>query len=263
VALLAARAGSLSRSGIAGATVVGGIAAAAGWEWAALLVLWFTASSGLTRLGHRTKSARTASALAPSSARSATQVFANGAVFAVCAFSATLTGSALSAVAALGSLAAAAADTWATEIGLLWGGAPRRIIGGERIEPGMSGGVTVAGLLGSVAGALAVATAATLLIASARSAFGTSFDGLRVSPFLLIITTAGVLGGLADSMLGALVQARHWCASCERWTERTVHDCGAPTEHRRGWRWMTNDSVNFITTLVGAGAAVALLAAQP
>ena len=245
------------------ATLVGGIAVAAGWAWAALLVLWFAASSALTRLGHRQKSARTAGALAPSSARTATQVLANGAVFALCALAATISGDARYAAAALGALAAAAADTWATEIGLLWGGVPRRIIDGERIEPGMSGGVTVAGLLASVAGALAVAGAATLLFGIIRTVAGTPIEGLRVALTLVTITTAGVLGGLADSILGALVQARRWCASCERWTERAVHDCGAPTAHRRGWRWMTNDSVNLLTTLVGAGAAVALLAAQP
>jgi uncharacterized protein (TIGR00297 family) len=203
---------------------------------------WFIASSALTRLGAARKAARTQATLPATGARTAMQVWANGGVFACAAVASTLTEATWCALAALGALAAAAADTWATEIGLLGGGTPRALVGGGAVEAGLSGGVTWFGTLGGAAGALAVALAASWL--------------LRPLPMSVwAITVAGVLGGLGDSLLGATVQAKRHCPRCDRWTERATHDCGVATEHRRGWRWMTNDTVNVLATCIGATAA--------
>ena len=245
--MVAGRAGSLAPSGRWGAVIVGTAATAAGWGWAALLVGWFVASSALTRLGQVQKLARTAGVLAPSSARTAIQVGANGSLFALGALAGTLTEGTAAWVMALGALAAAAADTWATELGVLWGGPPRSLFGGDRIAPGMSGGVTAVGLLASVAGAAAVGVAGAGLVPT-----------LPWGSLAVAVATAGVLGGLADSALGATVQARRWCATCAKETERDMHDCGTRTAHARGLRWMTNDTVNLLATLVGALAALAL-----
>jgi uncharacterized protein (TIGR00297 family) len=247
IAMAAGRTGSLAPSGRWGAVIVGTMATIAGWGWAALLVGWFVASSALTRLGQAEKAKRTAGALAPSSARTAIQVGANGSLFAVGALVGTVSGDANASVMALGALAAAAADTWATELGVLWGGPPRALFGGGRIAPGMSGGVTAVGLLASVAGSTAVGGAGAMLVPS-----------LPWGSLAVAVATAGVLGGLADSALGATVQARRWCATCAKETERQMHDCGTRTTHARGLRWMTNDTVNLLATLVGALAALAL-----
>lgn len=221
------------------------MSAAAGWAWALLLIGWFVASSALTRVGEHAKAERTAATLPAAGARRATQVWANGGLYAAAALGATLTGHLAWSVMALGALAAAAADTWATEVGLLAGGAPRSILGGARLEPGLSGGVTAAGSLGGAAGATAVALAAV---------------GLGLSPVgtAVAVGTGGLIGGLGDSILGASVQAKRHCPRCDRWTERATHDCGVTTEHGRGWRWMTNDTVNLLATFIGAGAALFL-----
>ncbi|WKW13082.1 DUF92 domain-containing protein [Pseudogemmatithrix spongiicola] len=246
MASLACRAHALSKSGAIAAVLVGATSAAAGWAWAVLLIGWFVASSALTRVGAAAKHARTAATLPATSARTATQVVANGGVYAIAALAATLSGTAWCSVAALGALAAAAADTWATEIGLLVGRAPRSIIGGGPMEPGLSGGVTWPGTIGGAAGALAVAGAAVAL-------------QLATPAVLMAITGAGIVGGLGDSLLGATVQAKRRCARCARWTERATHDCGVATEHGRGWRWMTNDTVNLCATFIGATAAIFFL----
>jgi uncharacterized protein (TIGR00297 family) len=259
VAFAAKRAGSLSSSGAWAATMVGAISVAAGWEWGVLLISWFVASSALTKLGTARKAARTGRTLGESSARNAAQVLANGGVFAIAAFASTALGPrdalpgvvsnldattfAMCSIAALGALAAAAADTWSTEIGLLLGGVPRSVLSGRVVEAGLSGGVTLAGSLGGLLGATAVALAGAALVPG--------------SPWLSVLA-AGVLGGLADSVLGASVQVQRRCPRCDSLTERTVHDCGTNTEQARGWRWMTNDAVNFCATLVGAAAAVTL-----
>lgn len=213
---------------------------------------WFVASSALTRLGLDAKRERTASVLAPSHARTAIQVGANGGLFVACSLLGEVTGERTLAVMALGALAAAAADTWATEIGTLWGGTPRALLGWKRLVPGMSGGVTVVGLLASVAGAIAVAVPGALLVPS-RSWHAVAFA----------VSTAGVLGGLADSALGATMQARRHCGTCDRLTERDVHDCGTRTMHARGLRWMTNDTVNLLATMVGALLAPTLAGLVP
>src|SRR5689334_13373108 len=85
VAVVAKRAGSLSASGAAAATVVGASAVAAGWEWGALLFAYFVASTLLSRLGRDVKAARAASIVAKSGARDGAQVAANGVVFAASA----------------------------------------------------------------------------------------------------------------------------------------------------------------------------------
>lgn len=256
MAAAARRAGSLDRSGQLAAILVGTAAAAAGWWWAALLIGYFVSSSLLTRLGHARKSVRTASAVAATTARNARQVLANGGVFAAAASVFAFTCDARWSVAAAGALAAAAADTWATEIGALVGGTPRSVLTGRQLAVGMSGGVTRAGSWASAVAALLVGVAAAPLIAAATA--GGAAVGTGSAALIIPLTLAGIAGSLVDSALGAAVQARRWCESCRAFTEREVHDCGTTTAHARGLRWMTNDAVNLIAGLTGALAALAL-----
>jgi uncharacterized membrane protein len=107
----------------------------------------------------------------------------------------------------------------------------------------MSGGVTAVGLLASLLGALFVAALAAL-------------GGGSHAP---AIVAGGVVGALVDSLLGAACQARRWCDTCNRETERDVHDCGATTRHARGLRGLDNDLVNLLSNLAG-GLLAALLA---
>jgi len=67
-----------------------------------------------------------------------------------------------------------------------------------------------------------------------------------------------VVGAIADSVLGATLQARRRCDTCNRETERLVHDCGAESRAVRGLGWMDNDIVNFLSGALG-GLLAALL----
>jgi uncharacterized membrane protein len=139
------------------------------------------------------------------------------------------------------SLAASAADTWATEIGTLVGQTPRSILTFRPMAVGESGGVTIVGWIAALSGAAFVAGLAAF-VGLGRAAF----------PFVVL---GGVAGAAADSIVGAAIQRRSWCDACGRATEMRVHDCGAATRHTGGLAWLENDGVNLIATVTGAVVA--------
>ena len=152
VAGLAWRAGSLRRSGFIAATACGTLCAIAGWSWAALLVFYFVAAIGLSRAGSKEKEASTRSVVSKGGRRDWAQVLANGGVYSMGGALTVIFAAPWLAWAAIGALAAASSDTWATEIGVWLGGEPRSIISRTYIRRGESGGITGAGLIGSVSG---------------------------------------------------------------------------------------------------------------
>jgi uncharacterized protein (TIGR00297 family) len=244
IAFGARAARSLTMGGAIAAAVLGTLAISAGWLWGTLLILYFVASTLLSHLGRREKERRTQGVVAKGGERDAVQVLANGLVFGIGAVGWMVVPSPWFLALGAGSLSASAADTWATEIGTLWGRQPRSILNGRVVPAGTSGGVSVPGVLASVAGAMFVAV--ILQIGGFSSLF-------------TAIVVAGVAGAFADSLLGATLQARRWCAACSRETERGVHDCGAQTHSLRGIAWLDNDAVNLASAAVGGLLASALV----
>ncbi len=241
IAGVAYRAKSLTGGGALAAVAVGTATfGALGLPGAVVLLAFFVTSIALSRVGRTPKRERLVD-VGKTGARDAAQVCANGGIAAVCALAA-LRGDAGFVAAFAGAFAAAAADTWGTEIGTLVRGAPRSILTLRRIPTGLSGGVTFAGSVAEVAGALTVAAAA-----------------LTIDRRLFVpVAIAGIAGALADSVLGASVQTLRYCPQCERPTEREPHGCGANTEIVRGWSPIGNDAVNFAATFTGAVVAYAL-----
>jgi uncharacterized protein (TIGR00297 family) len=237
VATLARRTRSLSVGGAVTATIIGTLAMAAGWNWGILLIVYFISSTALSHLGRASKEARTASVVAKGGERDAIQVFANGAMFAGAALAMIVRPNVRWIALGAGALAASAADTWATEVGTLARGEPRSILNWRRVPVGTSGGVSLEGTLAMVAGAVFIAALVVLLGWTADVA-------VRVG-------IGGIVGAVVDSLLGATLQARRWCDTCNRETERATHDCGAETRAVRGFGWLDNDIVNFLSGAVG------------
>jgi uncharacterized protein (TIGR00297 family) len=238
---------TLTRDGAIAAVVVGTLVfGCGGLRWAVVMVAFFILSSALSRVGKRRKQA--AERLAEkSSRRDAVQVLANGGVAALLALANPLSGSNLLFPAFLGTLAAATADTWSTEIGGLSRQLPRSIITGKIVEPGASGGVTLLGLLAAAIGGLSVGVIGGI----------SSVHTFRLAVLGLI---AGLSGSVFDSLLGASVQLTYRCPTCGTFTERTIHDCGTATVPAHGLAYLNNDSVNGLTTIFGAACGAILFA---
>jgi uncharacterized membrane protein len=142
-------------------------------------------------------------------------------------------------------MAAVTADTWATEVGVLSVKRPVLITNGRQVEMGTSGGVTLAGYLASLAGALMVGVAASVYS-----------PAIALWEVLLIAGIGGLGGATFDSLLGATVQGIYYCSKCEKETEsHPQHRCGTQTTQLRGWSWLDNDWVNFLSSVCGAAAA--------
>jgi uncharacterized protein (TIGR00297 family) len=234
------RAGALDRSGALAAFAIGAIVfAALGWAGAAVLFAFFVPATLLSRLGKRRK--RALVDVGKTGPRDALQVLANGGIAAVCAAGAVVFGKPWNAAFA-GAFAAAAADTWGTEIGTLAKQRARSILNGQPIPTGMSGGVTAAGTLAEIAGAAVVALVT----------FGTGVAAI------VPVAVAGITGATLDSILGATVQELRYCPHCERSCETDPHVCGTPTYLRRGRHAISNDAVNLAATCCGALVAALL-----
>jgi uncharacterized protein (TIGR00297 family) len=239
-------AGSLSRSGALTATIVGFITFDLGGILPAiLLITFFVSSSALTRIGGERKQ-QVALAFAKGGRRDHGQVLANGGIAAGCAAFYGLTGQELWLVGLAGALATVNADTWSTELGVLARQWPRLITNRSRVEPGTSGGVTREGSMAALGGSGLIGIMASV--------------GMHEFKVALAVIVGGLLGAFADSLLGASVQAIYYCSTCEKQTEcYPMHSCGTSTKYVRGWRWLTNDGVNFTASLVGALVAMAMV----
>jgi uncharacterized protein (TIGR00297 family) len=234
------RLGALSSSGAAAAIVAGGLVLSAGLSWGVLLLAFFASSSLLsviTPAAVDTISAR-------GNARDAAQVLANGGVPALCALLSLLHASSLWEVAFAAALAAATADTWATEIGRMSANPPRDILTHEPVPAGTSGGVTTLGVIASLVGAALIEFTSVLLRL------------LTVSTGITVLA-AGFLGAVADSVLGATVQEVRRCPGCGLETEQLIHrHCDCRTQRVRGIAHLNNDIVNALSTAIAAGLAI-------
>jgi uncharacterized protein (TIGR00297 family) len=218
---------------VAAALVGSAVLTGTGWQGGGVLAAFFVSSSLVSR------GAPPPGGLDPKGdRRDHRQVLANGGVAAGVALLG-LRDPALGLWLVTVSLAAAAADTWATALGARSAAPPRHVLGGHAVPPGTSGGVTPLGTAGGAAGALLVAAAGALA------------GGI---PALLAVAALVGFGGMAlDSVLGAAAQGRFYCPRCAEPSEWRRHRCGATTAHEGGLRWLDNDAVNLASSAAAAG----------
>lgn len=244
------RLGMLSADGWLAAVLIGGLTYGLGGVPAAILLIAFFASSSLLSKAFAKRKRQVSANFAKGGRRDWAQVAANGglAVLSLVAAASGWVPTPMAWLAFASALATVTADTWATEVGVLSAGQPVLVTTWERVPPGTSGGISLLGSAIALTGAFLIAALAWIL-------------GLSSIAAVPIIAVAGLLGSFVDSTLGATVQSIYYCPKCKKETERhPLHYCGTPTAHHRGWRWLDNDWVNFLSSAFGALVAVGLMA---
>jgi uncharacterized protein (TIGR00297 family) len=147
--------------------------------------------------------------------RTASQVLANLAVAAACAAIFAFVGKRAFLIALAAALSEAAADTVSSELGQAHNATARLVTTWEEVPAGTDGGVTGIGTLGGMVAAVLVGIVCALA-------------GVVNFPQLRFTVVAALLGMTADSYMGALLERR---------------------------KLLTNDWVNFLSTLTAAGVA--------
>jgi uncharacterized protein (TIGR00297 family) len=222
VALLAWAAGSIDVLGALSAIAIGTvITASLGFPFFAIMAAFFVVGSLVTRVGYQRKAAL-GIAQERGGARGLRHAWANGGVPAFLALMAALAPPLLRDLLALAyaaSVATAAADTCSSEIGKAYGRRTFLITSLRPAPPGTEGAVSLEGTLGGLVGASLVAATGAVL-----GAYGWSAAAL--------VAVAGLLGSLAESVIGVAAE-------------------------RRGW--MGNDLLNATNTAIGALIAVLLV----
>jgi len=251
IAAVSVRFKALSRSGGWGMVIVGAASFGfGGITFAIPLIFFFVSSVFLTFMTSPVK--RTAMLLFDKTGpRDFWQVMANGGVAVICVALYLVTGKSYWYYPYLASLAAAAADTWATERGTMSRQTPVSIVTFKRTEPGRSGAVTLAGMISAAAGSLMVMLVGYFTV---RIFDNPNPGSVRI---WLAVFNAGFAGSILDSILGGSIQAVYRCSLCNKITEKREH-CGDSTVPLSGWSLINNDIVNFISVLF-ASIAVALI----
>jgi len=283
----------VSKSGLVAAFLLGmGVWLLASWTWFVLILLFFVVSSGFTHYKYQRKR-KLGAAQDKGGARAWSNVLANGGIplgivllsFALVTFLGRFSPAygmwvvgmdsmaipvstvvSVSFAAFLGAVGTAAADTLATEIGLLNPTPPRLISKPWKSVPaGTSGGVSVLGELATFMGCLMIGGAAALLAQPFwYSIFGTMLmpEVSSFAPVTMIVVAmvGGFAGCTVDSLFGATIQGMWRCTVCNKQTEKKTHCC-KPAQYLRGNKFFDNHMVNLISCLAGAAVAMGLYVA--
>jgi len=231
---------SLSISGGFGAFLLGVFMFGMGsWHTMLPLIGFFVLSSILSKIADRKSKKDIISS--KGSQRDIVQVYANGGIPLIFTIAWYLSNYTIDWLywAFLASLASATADTWETEIGSFSKSLPLNILTWKRVPKGYSGGVSLLGTSGGVIGAGII-----VLIAAFMGFFEWN------TQLIVLIISAGFLGSIIDSILGASIQAKFKCEVCGKTTERISH-CHEETTHISGILWLDNDWVNVAGSLSG------------
>lgn len=229
---------SLTVSGGLAAFLMGLTMGAADWSWFAALITMFLGINLASKVGKGHKPLQ-----GKGSQRDHVQVVANVGVGALCALGSTWVESPIWLWGCLGALGTAGADTLASELGVLWGAKPVSITTFQPVPRGVSGGVSLPGYAAAVLGGGLVAAGWWM------------GGGVGWTPMLAAMV-GGIVGCTFDSLLGALVQVRYRCGTCDTVVEDASH-CGQAAGWTRGIRWMDNDMVNLWGS--GAGAITGMI----
>jgi len=255
VAFAAWRLRALDTGGAISSWVAGGIIfSLGGLRPSTALLAFFISGSLLSSLPEHRRSGPLLlrEELAGGYARNWKQVGANGFV----PFAAIIAGRLIPSLEAVflhafyGSIAAACADSWGTEVGTRFGKRVRNIMTGHELTPGLSGGISFRGIAGSLGGSALIALAAAL-------PFTKSVTPGKAWAILM----GGFLGAIADSIFGATLQAKFQRSGTKEILETLPPPKSGirPARLIAGYKQIRNNSVNLAASAIGALIVVLIL----
>ncbi len=234
------------RGGLAALLVGSGIFLTTGLGGFIPLILFFSSSSVLSKLGKKRK-ALLLKKHGEGSRRTARQVLANGGPALFSSLLYGFTGAPVYLITTAAVLSAANADTWASEGGVLFRSPTRLITTLKPVEPGESGGISVPGTLLSLGGAMFISLACCLILPYESS-------GISRGLIFLFTSFCGFAGSLIDSLLGATLQGIYHYKG--EYTEKRFAGNGRENRKIRGFHIVTNSMVNFLSGLSVLGISL-------
>ena len=208
------------------------------WKWTLPILIFFVISSFLSAFRKR-KNYSVESYFEKSGTRDHLQVISNGGFAGLLIIFYQFNPDEVLYLMYLSAIAAVCADTWSTEIGTMRKHKTFNILNFREMEQGISGGISIAGTIGGLSGAVIIALS------------GLYWYRTEVIFTILIISIVGLAGSLFDSLLGATLQAQYQCPLCHKIIEKKIH-CNQKTIFMRGIKIFDNDLVNFSTSIFGA-----------
>ena len=242
IAYAAYRKESLTLDGSVGATLMGTLMYATSGIFGSLMMVVFFLSSSILSHFKKNKKKKVARQFDKTGRRDILQVLANGGVGLIHSILYYLTKNPAYLVFLGISFAAANADTWATELGILNKKDPISLRTFKRVAKGTSGAISLFGTFSALVGSTLIAIFATL---------GFSFLNIGELGFEYIqafqmVALGGFIGSIIDSILGATVQGVYYSQELEGETEKRDYN-GKPNILVRGFSFVNNDLVNFLS----------------
>eukprot|EP00455_Lapot_gusevi_P045354 TRINITY_DN5787_c0_g1_i4.p1 TRINITY_DN5787_c0_g1~~TRINITY_DN5787_c0_g1_i4.p1 ORF type:complete len:311 (+),score=41.27 TRINITY_DN5787_c0_g1_i4:52-933(+) len=248
---------SLNVAGGIAATIVGFISFFAGFKFGITLIIFFYSSSKITKIGSHIKRSLEEE-FKEGGQRDQYQVFCNACSGIISCLAHLVLFQwqnfpldsrfplpTFLQAAYLGHYACCAGDTWASELGVLQKSRPFLLTSCRRVPTGTNGAVSVVGLL--VSGLGGTLMGVTFYLASLTSDFVNSPSTSTSYPwlFLFFATSAGLLGSLIDSLLGATMQYSGWNEA----KKRVVAEPSPDTQHISGVNLLSNNQVNLVSSI--------------
>lgn len=229
----------------------------AGYRFAALLLVFFSTSSKVTRLGQEKKRGIEAD-FKEGGQRNWIQVLANSMIATVLVVILAIqtqgqdkcldTEDSTVVTALLGGIvghyACCNGDTWSSELGMLSSEQPRLITTFKKVRKGTNGAITIHGLAAAIVAGFAIGiTFALIGLLTTECSLDVLWRQLLIVP---IAAAAGLIGSLIDSLLGATLQFSGYCTV----RKKVVGKHGPTVIKISGTSMLDNNAVNAISILL-------------
>ena len=206
-----------------------------GWTFLACLYTFFISSTVVSSVKKSYKKKQISGIHHKSGQRDIVQVLANSLIAVILAFLYYFTKNDIYYISVFIAFACFNADTWASELGIISKKDNIYMIGFKKVQKGISGAVTIFGLICSLCGSLLVALIYMFIYVDIK--------------IVLIITLFGFIGSFFDSIMGQLFQVLYFDKELNKFTEKK-HNGKTENEKIKGYEIINNDVVNFIAPII-------------